>query len=843
LSETAVLKEPLDQGLVTSRHPTSLRPGELLRADNSVYKPNDPFLYRVPGRTIYGTVVAASKVKGLRFLQFDGVDEGLAANFLIGYVGTTYHSSVFSGRTGTFTSVDTAVGDGTTLDAVHYNNRHYLLNGNTTGVANRVWNSALAVPTSRRHGLAPVTDAPTVTTLAGSWPLDDLFFGTGRYYFFYTEVLNPGGADELESAYDESKTPGFVDLQKDASGNIAFDIQVCTSTNRFNTGVTTFRVYMVKTSLFATWDASLLATARQVAEGTFTNATSVDCVRLSAQSVTYGPSIALAGGAQDRGGTLTPSGTVDSIRTNNSVVWTLAGNAGQNRTFDLYNHNFVIPVGATIVGIEVGYKIKSLGVGSMVVNAKLSSDLTAGSPVFSVSKTVNFSADDWQFVKFGGPTDLWGLAWSPAQINQATAPGFGVRTLATSAGFSGKALFIDVIQITIYTQTSVTVGKNYPVVSVQVGNVTTVVSANTPPPVASTGDIFDGQMVLNDVTDHSMIRYSLPDQPDYWPSIYFINFETKEQDYVVDIRRLADILFVGLRHQVYRVNYLPRATDAEFDHGRAYEVLSESQGVITTQGFVPFNPTDSTPMLGYVSDNGLKATDGAQVLSLSEDIDWYNTVDITKLQQSILINYPKQFQLWFYYTPLGGTTNTKALVVHYHPSHVKEGQKFCITGPIDVTSASATVARLTNEWVSLTGHWTDGKVYVEDNGNDDKSTVPSNITQVIGTRDLYAAGIGKHWTMEWMSAFHNKTTPAMTYTSLLQYRNHESDVADDIAPDILTFQTTYDGLSRPWHHKEAEMIRFKLTCADNGDGLNAQSGLMFLSYGGSGHGVVERPSS
>lgn len=835
----AILKEPFDQGLVTSRHPTSLRPGELIRADNSVYKPNDPILYRSPGRTVYGTVAGSNKVKGLRFLQFDG-NGNTSDNFLIGYIGAAYYASVFSTRTGTFASVDTGVGDGPTLDAVHYNNRHYLLNGNTTGVANRVWGPGKTTPVVRRHGLAPVTDAPTVTALAGSWPLDDLFFGTGRYFFFYTEVLNPGGVDELESAFDETKTPGFVDLQKDASGNINFDVQVCTSANRFNTGVTAFRVYMVKTSLFATWSVDLIANARQVAEGTFTSSSSVDCVRLSAQSVNYGPSIPLAAGGSpaDRGGTLTViGGVVDNIRVNDGVFWSLSGSNGQTRTVDLYQHNFAIPTGAQIIGIEVGYKIRSPGVGFYKIDSKLSPDLTIGSPVFSQTKSIAFASDDIQFVKFGGPLDLWGLSWSAAQINGVN---FGVRTILTRGGDSG-AINIDVIQITVFTQTAVTVGKNYPVVSVSVGNVTTVVSANTPPPVASTGDVFDGQLVLNDVTDRSKIRYSLPDQPDYFPSIYFVNFETKEQDFVVCIRRLADVLFVGLLHQIYRINYLPRSTDSEFDHGRAYEVLSESQGVITTQGFVPFSPTDSTPMLAYVSDNGLKATDGINVMSLSEDIDWYNTVDITKLDQSIIKNYPKDFQLWFHYTPKSGSTNTKALVVHYHPSHAKEGQKFAITGPIDVSAGSATTARLINEWVSLTGHWTDGKVYVEDNGTDDKSTSPSAITQVIETRDLYAAGIGKHWTLEWLSAFHNQTTPVMTYTSLRRWRNHESDIQDD-STDQKTFDTTHDGLSRPWHHGEAEMQRVRFTCPDRGDGNNAQSGLMFMSYFATGHGVVEKGS-
>lgn len=56
----STFRELFDQGLVTARDPSLLREGEVSRADNCIYYPNDPDLYKAPGRTAYGTVLATS---------------------------------------------------------------------------------------------------------------------------------------------------------------------------------------------------------------------------------------------------------------------------------------------------------------------------------------------------------------------------------------------------------------------------------------------------------------------------------------------------------------------------------------------------------------------------------------------------------------------------------------------------------------------------------------------------------------------------------------------------------------------------------------------------------------
>jgi hypothetical protein len=80
--------EMFNGGVVTSRHAALLRPGELQRADDCVYRANDPAIWRAPGRTQYGTVVASSPTLGLAYLPF----ENKYLPKIMAYSGTTLYS-------------------------------------------------------------------------------------------------------------------------------------------------------------------------------------------------------------------------------------------------------------------------------------------------------------------------------------------------------------------------------------------------------------------------------------------------------------------------------------------------------------------------------------------------------------------------------------------------------------------------------------------------------------------------------------------------------------------------------------------------------------------------------
>ena len=76
--------ETFNGGLVNSRHPALLQPGELQRADDCVYRDNDPAIWGAPGRTVLTQAAVGTKIKGIGQLGFDG---GISDQFLL-YSGT-----------------------------------------------------------------------------------------------------------------------------------------------------------------------------------------------------------------------------------------------------------------------------------------------------------------------------------------------------------------------------------------------------------------------------------------------------------------------------------------------------------------------------------------------------------------------------------------------------------------------------------------------------------------------------------------------------------------------------------------------------------------------------------
>src|SRR3990170_2231461 len=67
------ITEPLNGGLVTSRDPATLKPGELQAAQGVVYFPNDPSLQTLPGRTSAASSLGG-EVTGLAHCAFDFVE-------------------------------------------------------------------------------------------------------------------------------------------------------------------------------------------------------------------------------------------------------------------------------------------------------------------------------------------------------------------------------------------------------------------------------------------------------------------------------------------------------------------------------------------------------------------------------------------------------------------------------------------------------------------------------------------------------------------------------------------------------------------------------------------------
>src|SRR4029077_1675144 len=109
-------------------------------------------------------------------------------------------------------------------------------------------------------------------------------------------------------------------------------------------------------------------------------------------------------------------------------------------------------------------------------------------------------------------------------------------------------------------------------------------------------------------------------------------------------------------------------SDAEFDRGRCYEMLSDGQGIVGPQATEVFTIPGGPMMMGFVSYSGVHVTDGFQIDTLTDELDWAAKVALPAsggsdlLQNAILVDYPLNYWLVMYYTPNGGSANTKALI-------------------------------------------------------------------------------------------------------------------------------------------------------------------------------------
>ncbi len=155
--------------------------------------------------------------------------------------------------------------------------------------------------------------------------------------------------------------------------------------------------------------------------------------------------------------------------TNGSVTnpWTSPGNAtSSNASYASFttsgstsaylnatNFGFAIPSNATIRGIvlEIQKRTSSTSSGKTIKDASV---ILYGGTGTSIDKK---SASSWSsslsWVTYGGATDLWGMTWTPAQINSSSF-GAGLTIVLTS---NPKA-YVDAFRITVYYTSPTSLG-------------------------------------------------------------------------------------------------------------------------------------------------------------------------------------------------------------------------------------------------------------------------------------------------------------------------------------------------------------------------------------------------
>ncbi|NWF77640.1 MAG: hypothetical protein HXY36_03495 [Chloroflexi bacterium] len=202
------------------------------------------------------------------------------------------------------------------------------------------------------------------------------------------------------------------------------------------------------------------------------------------------PALAASSGPNS-GSTATDDGSIGAVtwsnpanaltQDDNYATATLSKATPTSHYLKVTNFGFAIPSGATIKGILVEIdRYASTGSGGTRITDN-SIKLVKGGTISGDNKA---SASPWSdsdtntYVSYGGPPDLWGLTWSPADIN---GPGFGVAISAKKDDSNNtRTAYVDHIRITVYysspptdiTLSNTSVAENEPANTV-VGNFST----------------------------------------------------------------------------------------------------------------------------------------------------------------------------------------------------------------------------------------------------------------------------------------------------------------------------------------------------------------------------------
>lgn len=764
------IKEPLSNGVMTGPDPAVLPQGTLSYCRNGVYKPNTLALQRASGRIVWGTVTSsASDITGLRDIQFDNGDHYLMAQ--VSSDTTACISTATVEGNGTFGAV-TAITATTSFEAVHFNNRFYVMNGaaalgkiNSQAVIYLSSTAANSPLQLRQHGMTPVKaiasgQASGIAAVASNFAAS----ASGFYEYWTTEVIQytqDGASAEIESAFNGSPLTVYVPSTAVAP--------LLTPPSPINSGTTHIRIYRSVPKVYATDHAYPDGFAIATLSANTASTGFVDTVSATVGAYTFAGGVWVATGWSN-GGNVTSDNTTYAFCTGSLFP----GGFGIDNGLALTGFNFG-GFSGPILGIEVVVRayVRTGTLGSCQV--WLGKKGTGHSPTFNDYLTLPVGARGIQItataagspqsVTAGGSTDAWVPKDQIGFVDTDFTADFVVALTQCSQNMA-----VDSVKAKVYygAGQSEAAVVPYPTVVYTFGDTTVEVGKNGPPPISNTGDVYMDSLVVNSINEPKLIRYSYPGNPDAFPDSYYLGFQTKDNDRVTLIRRVNNTLVVGLQNSIWRVNYLPSERDASFDRGVATEPISKQYGPVNPMCACTFSVDGGPERIAFVSQKGIHTTDGYHFSTQTTNQDWRAILDISGNTSTpiALINDFENQELLFYYRNDALTPETyMCLHLNYSLTHVgtlhtdigpsrtfEEALK--IAGPVHMRnyeSGGGTYAGLRSAWTvpRLNGDTTvflgygagttnagAGKVYYETG-----TTIPANDPVLrYRTRRMYLAG-------------------------------------------------------------------------------------------------------
>jgi hypothetical protein len=714
--------ELINVGLALSRDASLLQPGELSAAEDVMASPGGTSLQKAPGRLAFGSIV--DSIDGLGFCNFDSAESKLAI-----VADGSYHLAT-AGESGSF--VELTTGAGTTLDVVSTQDKVILLSGGTT---NRV---LLPNGTSRPHGLRPVAIAPGLihTATGGTWPLGAT--SVPGFYEYWTSEVYKSGADATASDYDEVEST-FEGTTSTLQVTAITSYVTITRPNVTNPDATHWRIYRSdkKDAFFQTsfplgfLIADVPINTVEFNDG-LTITSSFTSPTIAVAATAFPSSIPIAPYVDVVMATWIDPGdvTTDDANTTTSplLLTTRIEHGGGDMTMagiECSNFGFT-NIGSPITSIQV--KVEGSRSNNTTLSAYLSSDngtsWAGGVAIPLTTSNATVTVDGGQ----------WGRVWNGGEFVNGS---FKLLLLGTGPVNSGSGtITLDYAQVAV-THSGSTAQQvvAFPSIELLIGGERFPRGANGAPPRATTGDIFQGAMLMNDVENPTHVAWTIPGTIDYSP----VEYRAALEDKVKCIRSLGDVAVVGGQSSLTRFHFLPVAEDPEFNTGRAIIMFDTEGGVGNNKAMVRFL-LNGRLMLFYISQHSLRMTDGYQTMTATDDISWTKLVLEDRAAECFVENNPRNQELLVHFPSASGAVD-RMLRLSYDPLHLKNG-KLRVIGITNYGANAATAGTLsTGKQVLYTAKGS--SVYTENRGLTDGSG--GSITPRITTREIHLAGLGSSW--------------------------------------------------------------------------------------------------
>lgn len=326
------------------------------------------------------------------------------------------------------------------------------------------------------------------------------------------------------------------------------------------------------------------------------------------------------------------------------------------------------------------------------------------------------------------------------------------------------------------------------------------VSARSEPPKCIVMRVFQDSLVAIDKDDRQAVKFSLADDPHYFPSVNRVPINPGYQDdsNALEVCNNAILVFTGMYG--YRLDDLPRDTDAEdifTSAGRSKEPFSNGHGCVSPRGTAVFSVFGSGELCLFVSRDGIWITDGYKADYASRELDWENTVDISSLSRSVLKNNPKRSRVEFYYASKANSSVIERLDFYYHPGIIRPPEEAAfprlpILGPTRVPGYAATLGILNSDYQMFAGSTVLstalGGVYVEGTGTSDAAQLydsAGTINKRWKVKDFYPAGINGAARVQRVYTHQSQVTASGTGTLTATFR-------DDAAANDFTATSQFD---------------------------------------------------